>query len=196
MNTASNGPPSAGTSSGAAEGVDLPPVGVALDRDVEQAERRRGQRARLRRQQDQARAGPQHRLALHEGLERRAQPGRVQQPQHGGGLAARHDQRLEAREVLRPRDAHRLRPERGERHAVALEVALQAQHSDPGTRHSVTSPASPAARRPGWTRPRCPSWPSGAPPRAAPGSRACRSSRPPGRWPAPCAAARGAAPRA
>src|SRR5262249_52381312 len=53
------------------ERVDLPPVGVSLDRRVEEAEARLGGRADLAREEDRAGAGTEERAALlREALER------------------------------------------------------------------------------------------------------------------------------
>ena len=93
-----------------AEGVDLPAVRVALDRDVDHAERRTRQRARSHAEQDQPAQVPSAGALAHERLERRAQPGEVEQPDHRGRLAARQHDGVEVVEVGRHRHPHRLHP--------------------------------------------------------------------------------------
>jgi hypothetical protein len=122
MNTAWNKPPSGGASISALKERSAA-VGVPVDRDVEHAERRRGQVLSVLAEQDHARARAQHRFAAHEARERLAQTVVLDEPQHGGRFAAGHHQRVEPVEILGQAhrahlDAQRLEARPGE--GVAL----------------------------------------------------------------------------
>src|SRR4051794_25544288 len=79
------------------ERLALTAVRVALDADVDEAERCLGRTLHLTREQDQARACPEDRLAgLVKLLQRRHEAPLVDQPEQRRGLAARHDEPVEA----------------------------------------------------------------------------------------------------
>ncbi len=140
MNTPGNARPSGCHFDVGDERVDLATVRVALDRDVEHAERRRRQPVGRACEQDHARAGAEHRPLAHESLERCAQPGGLEQAQHGRRLAAGQHQCVEPLEVARAASrAPASTPSASSVARVAGEVALQAQHTD--ARHA-TSPAA------------------------------------------------------
>src|SRR5947209_12404274 len=94
------------------EAVDLAAEGVAAHADVDAGERYLVGAAveDVPRQQDHAGARAERRHAVAQPLDDRLpQARRVEQAAHGGGLAARHDQRVDGGEVFGAADIDRVR---------------------------------------------------------------------------------------
>ena len=131
------------------EAVELAPVAVALDGDVEGAEAALVGSAvvDLGGQQDHPGARPEHRQAVGEpGLELVEQTARGEQRGHRRALAARHHERVEAGEVGGAADLWRVDAEVSERAAVGAERPLQRQTRRRRTWGLRVSPPSPAPR--------------------------------------------------
>ncbi len=120
------------------ERMDLAAPGVPRRGDVQHTERRARELVGLAREQDEPRARAQHGQLAHGALERSAEPGRIEQPQHRRRFSARQHERREGPQVLGQRDADRLATQLRERRRVEREIALQAQHPharSPAGRH-------------------------------------------------------------
>jgi hypothetical protein len=132
MNTARTGSRWPRTSTPVFERVDLPPVRVALDHDVEQPEGRLGRRHDFAREQDRAGARPEQRAAAgvipSEAVEPRLVPHQVEQR---GALSAGKDETGEVAQLGHAPDGHRLGAGPRQRAPMGVEIALQRQNADP-----------------------------------------------------------------
>src|SRR5215203_4177343 len=109
------------------EAGDLTAVGVARDLGVDQAEV-------LSVEDDQARAGAEDRLL--EAPDRVLEAVEAHQAHEGGRLAARHDEAVEALELLRFAHLDRVRTEPPQHGRVLAEVPLESQDADFHVRNS------------------------------------------------------------
>src|SRR5439155_14873486 len=129
----------------ALEGLLLAAVGVALDGDIDESQRELRGTLDLARQQDQAGAGAEDRLARRvELLQRWHELPRVEQLEQGGALPAGHDEPLDLVELRGPAHLERRDADAVERRSMQREVPLQGQDPD----HASTIRASGAGRTP------------------------------------------------
>ncbi len=117
----------AGQGSGGEEdgGVDLAAVGVALDGDVEDAERGLGRVADVAREQDDAGAGAEGGGLADKGVEDVEEAVALQVAQEGGGLAAGEDEAVEVCELGGAADKRGLGPGGDEGLGVSLVGSLE-----------------------------------------------------------------------
>src|SRR5216117_2939616 len=139
------------------EGLALPAVRVALDPDVDEAERELRGALHLPRQENQPGAGAEDRPPLGvELLERRHEPPLVHEFEQRRALAPGNDEAVDVRELLGLADFARLDAAPPQRLGVEVEVALQREDADfhrsarAGGRRSARtlSVISPLASRP------------------------------------------------
>jgi len=104
--------------------LDLAAVRIALDHDVQNAERPLGGMPHLARQQDAAGADAPGRNALQRLGQWFAQAERADEAQHRRAFPARQDEPVASGEVLRTTDFARLRPQGGQMRQVGCHGAL------------------------------------------------------------------------
>src|SRR6266851_2568181 len=113
------------------ERLALSAIRVALDVDVDEAERRLMRARDIAREENESRARAEDRLAgLVKLLERRHEAPLVHQLEERRRFAAGHDEAVEALELLGLADLHRLNTTTGERLDVERKVALERQDAD------------------------------------------------------------------
>src|SRR5579872_387729 len=112
-------------------GVQLPAVPVPLNLHVHHPQRGLWRIGYIRREQNRAGTGAQHRMRLSELPQRLEQSLGLDQLQHGGALASGDHQGIQVGELLRRTHLDRLRPGTIERFSVRLEISLQREHTNP-----------------------------------------------------------------
>ena len=111
-------------------GVDLAAVGVALDGDVERAERALGGGFDMRGEKDGPGAGAEGGRGADVGLQQLEEAVAVEEAEHGGGFAAGQNESVEGVEVWRKTDQARGCAEGGERADVGVVGALEGEDAD------------------------------------------------------------------
>ena len=111
-------------------GVDLPTIGVALDRDVEGAEGSLSWVLDVLRKQDAAGAGSEGGMVADEVGEGIVESVAFQVSQEGGGLAAGDDEAVEAGELIRAADEYHFSSELTEHGGMNVKGALKRQDAD------------------------------------------------------------------
>ena len=106
-------------------GVDLPAVGVALDRDVKGFEGLLYGVLDVFGEKDCAGAGAEGGRGLDEGLQSVEEVVALEKLEHGGGLASRHDEAVDAFEIGREADEFWGRAESTEGFGVGFVCALE-----------------------------------------------------------------------
>ena len=113
-------------------GVALVAIGIALDGDVQDAERELAGMTNFFGQQDGAGAGAEDGFLLDERLHGLQEAGADEELKHGGGFTAGHDQAIEVCQALGVADEGGGCASFGEGCGVAFEIALDGQDADAG----------------------------------------------------------------
>src|SRR5439155_18646182 len=125
------------------ERLALAAVGVALDADVDEAERELSGILHVAREENEPGAGAEERPTLRmEFLERDDKPPLVHELEQRGALTAGDDEAVDTRQLLGLADLDSLDATPRERFGVPVEVALEREHADP---HDVCRHGLPAA---------------------------------------------------
>lgn len=111
-------------------GVDLAAVGVPLDSDVERAQRLLDGIRHIGCEKDHSGAGPEGRCGVGELLEDIEEAALLEELEHGGGLAAGHDEAVDALEVGGQTDHLWGSAESPDRLRVSVIGSLQGEHPD------------------------------------------------------------------
>src|SRR5271157_5461759 len=110
-------------------GVDLAPIRVAADCDIDRIETRLIRILHLFGQHDRARASAEGRLAVHE-LVKLSEASLVEQLEEGGGLAAGDHQAVNFVELLGLAHQYNFRAEFFQSAAMCIEITLQCEDAD------------------------------------------------------------------
>src|SRR5882724_12779571 len=132
------------------EGLLLPPIGIALGGDVDEAERALRGALDVAGQEDEPRAGAEDRLARRvELLERGEEVPGVHELEQGRALAAGHDEAGEPVQLRRLADLPPRYADPLQRPRVQPEIPLQREHADRHARRSRSHASTVSAFRSG-----------------------------------------------